>query len=280
MNIGTDITKRYAGIVNENPILTREEEVKLFKILEKIKTTGQDQCVRNKIFNSNVMLVMKYAFKYSHISSIPVEDLIGAGNEGLGMAINKFDYKKGNKFSTYATNWIRLYIYKTLTMMGKIVNIPPHIVDKSRKFREIDCNPEAKMSDKEIKDHLNISEKVLGNIKAAQIKAVYLDRSLCSDDNDQDTLAQVIPDPNCKTASQILMGREKYNYLYEVLTELSPLEKEIITERYLNKEKVNLKDLGKKYKMSGERVRQIGVKALKKLKFRIRKKGILQHDLV
>ena len=280
MNITSATVRHYGEVIKNHPLLSRKEEVALFKILRKYRGGKEKQLTRDRLFNSNIALVMKYAYQFSRQSCVSFEDLIGAGNEGLGIALDKFDYTRGNKFSTYAVPWIRLYIFRSLKVMGRIVTIPPHIIEKSRRYNGFLCaDPKTKISEKEIRKQMNVTEKVFCHVKAAQVKAISIDQPYGKNEDEQDTLANIIPDPKSLSVSgKFLMDEEKKQALMAALNELSDIQKEVLATRYMSNEKTNLNNIGKKLHISGERVRQIEFKALRRIRFKMRQRGYLKLD--
>jgi len=275
------IVGRYSEVIKNHPLLSRKEEIEIFRTLHKYKSGNKKQEARDKIFNSNLALVMKYAYQYSRVSEVSVEDLVSAGNEGLGMAIDGFNYKMGNKFSTYAVPYIRLRIFRSLRIMGKIVSVPPHILEKSRKYRSImGDSSEVKLSEKELKKRMHITEKVFSNIKASQMKIVYLDKPVCRTDENQESLANVMPDSKAVLANRFLVIKEKDKMVHAIVDRLPDIDRKIIEARYLLPQKVNLLEIGKKLRITGERVRQIEVKALRKLRFKLRQNGYTKFEQV
>lgn len=280
MNVRSSTLDHYVDVIKKNSLLSRKEEHDLFGILHKYKGGKQKDITRDKLFNSNVALVMKYAYHYSRHSSISVLDLIGAGNIGLGMAIDRFNHKKRTKFSTYAVPWIKLYIFRTLKVMGRIVSIPPHIIEKSRKYRQIiEDESRNKVSEKDIKKTMNITEKVLRYIKAAQIKSISVDQPLRDGEEGQDTLYNVLPDPKTLSISgKCLMDEERREAILGVLKELNNIQREVICARYMGNAKMNLNDIGKRLNVTGERVRQIEVRALRRMRLKLRQRGYLKLE--
>lgn len=280
MNANFDVIKRYSNVVREHPVLSKKEEFELFNILLKFKSGKTRQNSRDKIFNSNLSLVMKFAYQYGQKTSVDVEDLISAGNEGLGMAIDRFDHKRGNKFSTYAVPWILLHIFQTMKVMGHIVTIPAHIICKYRKYNEIiDRGISSAISDKELRKKMDVTEKVLHNIKAAKISSVSIDQNITNKNGSDDTsVANFIPDTKNISTREKILGEEQKHDMLNVINELTDIQKEVILSRYMSNENNKLGEIGARLHISGERVRQIEVKALRRMRLKMRQRGYLKLD--
>ena len=265
----------YKKIMAECPVLSPEKERELIEVINKYKGGKTKQQASETLFNSNIRLVLKEASRFKTI--LPLADLMGAGCYGLWIAVERFDPKHKVKFSTYAIPWIKLMLYRIIKT-DSIVYIPSNVRDKAQKYKTLmeDGKP---ISDEELRYELDVSQKGLEKIRLAQHKVLSLDYvySNNSDEDDSVTLGDFIPDSKALNPSVETQRNDRLQVIHEVLNELEPIQKEIIMARYLNGgEKVNLSALGKKYKITGERVRQIEFKALKRLRKRITNKTNFQ----
>jgi len=265
----------YSETIKNNPILSREEEGKIVRTIKNY-TGKRKQAAREKLFNSNLKLVIKEARYYSARCSVPFKDIISAGMEGLGVAVDRFDPKKfKTKFSTYATQWVKQRIFQLLNSLESSVYIPRHIMHKSTMYKRImrECE-EAPLTDNEMMDKLDVSKKMLGHIRAAKCSSVPLEINCHVKDNGEGTeilLKEVLPDNRAVTADVILAEEERKEIINFALSQLTLIQRDIIEQRYLTSEPANLKDVGKKYNVSGERVRQIEYKTLRLLRRRFKK---------
>lgn len=275
MSASDRANQKYASITQDYPILSRREERKFLKVVHKFKKGKQKQEAREHLFNCNLRLVLKYAHYYHNNSKVPLEDLVSAGSEGLCMAIDRFrPYKYKTKLSTYAVLWIKLMIFRLLRSFGMAVYVPSHIVEKSNQYQSIMSKKDTDLSDKELMSELNVTEKGLRNIRSSRISVLFIDQKVFrGDGGESQTVGSFIPDKKAITADDYLMTKERKEVIREMLDKLDPVSRDILESRYLKYSKVNLEDVGKKYKISGERVRQIEYKALKLLKRRLKKKN-------
>ena len=277
MNVLEDrAIQKYASITEDYPLLTRQQERKLLKIVCKFKGGKKRQEAQEYLFNCNLRLVLKYAHYYYNNSNIPFEDLVSAGSEGLCIAIDRFrPYKYKNKFSTYAVIWVKLKIFQLLKSFHMAVYVPGHIVEKSYQYRKIMTNKkDTGLSDKELMKELNLTEKAFCNVKRSCMSILSLDQEIsCEDGGRSSTIGSLIPDEKVSLADDYLISKERKEVIRELLDKLDPVSKDILKSRYFKHSKNNLNDIGKKYKISGERVRQIESQALKLLKKRLARKN-------
>jgi RNA polymerase primary sigma factor len=269
-----NVTKNFRRVIEENPVLSREEEEKLVKEIHKHKTGKVKQEAREKLFNANIKWVIKQATSLKkNGTTTPLEDLISAGFLGLSIAIDRFDPDKFNtKFMTYATPWILLKINRLILSMGNAVYVPSQIMHDSFKYRKMANNTEDPMTDNELIEAFKTTQKKLNKIKQAFATTVSLHQKVNSHEVDEFTFADVIEDSKAKMPSQIYKEHETKEIIDKAMNQLDPLSKEILQIRYLNDSKENLSVIGKRFKITGERVRQIEVKALRKMRIKLKSK--------
>jgi len=261
-----DPVQMYLKEIGETPTLTAEEEKELAKRIEK-----GDQAAREKLIKANLRLVVSIAKKYVGKSPhMTLLDLIQEGNIGLFRAVEKFDWRKGYKFSTYATWWIRQAITRALADQARTIRIPVHMVELLTKFNQVkrrliqDLGREP--LPEEIAAEMGIEvDKVHYLIKISQ-GTVSLETPVGEDE--EDTLSEFVKDekiplPSTEAARALL--REK---LQEILNDLTPRERKILEMRFGLKNGVThtLEEVGKEFGVTRERIRQIEAKALEKLR--------------
>jgi RNA polymerase primary sigma factor len=260
-------------------MLSREEEGEIVATIRSYKNGKRKQAAREKLFNSNLRLVIKEARYYSARCGIPFKDIISAGMEGLAVAIDRFNPEKfKTKFSTCATQWIKQRIFQLLNSLEGSVYIPRHIMHKSNMYKRImqGCEDDP-LTDKEMMDKLDVSKKQLGHIRAAKCSSVHLEIQVDNNNNNNSlysgdiSLKDVLTDSRAVTADVVLAEKERREIIDFALSQLTVVQRDILEQRYLTDEAVNLKDVGKKYDVSGERIRQIEYKALKLLRRRFKK---------
>ena len=244
--------------------LTHAEELDLAR-----KAAAGDPLARHKLIESNLRLVIAIARRYSS-TGVPLIDLIQEGNLALMHAAEKFDYRRGCHFGTYATWWIRQAVNRAAAEQSRLIHLPEHVATRLRKVRRV----AAQLSQENGLDplperiaeasHINLDEVIdlLGLIE----QPVSLDTPL--DDEERYTLADTIEDNTtpalAETASQHLLSEE----LHRALALLTPRERAVVTLRYGigDGRSHTLLDVGKELGISRERVRQIEVAALKKMR--------------
>ncbi len=261
-----DPVQMYLKEIGETPTLTAEEEKELAKRIEK-----GDRVAREKLIKANLRLVVSIAKKYVGKSPhMTLLDLIQEGNIGLFRAVEKFDWRKGYKFSTYATWWIRQAITRALADQARTIRIPVHMVELLTKFNQVkrrllqDLGREP--LPEEIAAEMGIEvDKVHHLIKISQ-GTVSLETPVGEDE--EDTLSEFIKDekiplPSVEAARTLLKERLK-----EILVDLTPRERKILEMRFGLKDGVThtLEEVGKEFGVTRERIRQIEAKALEKLR--------------
>ena len=265
----------YKDIIDNNPFLSREEELNLSKKLRNSKSKKDRQNASDKLFKANLRLVLKEAHSYNkgHNGCYDFLDLVNAGSEGLSIAIQRFDPEKyKTRLTTFSVPWIRLKITEEINKNCRNVYIPTHLIHKSHAYKKLQRMTEVDdkdLTDSEAMEKLSISENALRNIKVAQNTTVYLDAQITNGEGNPTTLKDVIPD-TAPHPDEILVVKERKSDILEEVKKLSPLEQDVLGCRYLGYEKINLSDVGRKYGVSGERIRQIERKALRLLRRRMK----------
>jgi RNA polymerase primary sigma factor len=263
--ISSDSIQMYLREIGKIPLLTGEDEVSLAKRKER-----GDRAAERKLIEANLRLVVSIAKKFVG-KTLSLLDLIQEGNIGLFRAVKKFDYRKGYKFSTYATWWIRQAITRALADQSRTIRIPVHMVETINRFQQVqrrllqdlgrDPTPEelaAEMGEE--------VEKINHIIKISQ-DTVSLEVSV-GDDDDDSSLQDFIEDvknvsPDRAAGLQILR-----DYVGIAIKELSPREQKILEMRFGLSDGVThtLEEVGQEFGVTRERIRQIEAKALEKIK--------------
>jgi RNA polymerase primary sigma factor len=264
-DISQDSIQMYLREIGKVPLLTGEEEV----ALAKRKEIG-DKEAENKLIEANLRLVVSIAKKFVG-KSLSLADLIQEGNIGLFRAVEKFEYRKGYKFSTYATWWIRQAITRALADQSRTIRIPVHMVETINKFQQIERQliqdlgreplPEEIAS--EMGEHV---EKVRHIIKISQ-DTVSLETNVGEDDEDS-KLEDFIEDTKDISPDRTAALRLLRDYVHDLISELSPREQKILEMRFglLDGISHTLEEVGKEFDVTRERIRQIEAKALEKIK--------------
>jgi len=264
----------YAKIIREFPVLSATQEQDLFDVFTSFKSGKQKKSARDTLINSNLSLVLKHAHRYSRTCNIPLEDLVSAGIEGLCIAIDRFNPVAYKKLSTYATHWIKLKIIKVLNTFWTTVYVPGHIKNNSYKYQGM-VNNDKNMTDEQLMKELDLSKKGLQKVKMARYISFSLDQNTPPYKNNisNATLGSLIPDSKITMADKLMENKENKERLHKILDILTPIQKEVIVARYFSGDKIKLSDVGEKCNLTGERIRQIELKALNKMRRRLKSRS-------
>ena len=272
-----DATKAYMNSISKIPLLTYEEEQALGA-----RIAQGDYSARNKLIEANLRLVVSIAKKYLHRTKIPFLDLIQEGNMGLMRAVDKWDYTLGYKFSTYATWWIKQSISKVVVEQSRAIRVPVHVIEQLSKlskttnelFQELKREP----TNQEVALRMGIAEEKVKELRAIVKDPISIDQSI--NDEDDATIGDLVADESNDHPIEALFKEEVTKKVQDVLATLDTREADVLVRRYgLNNQKAQtLEEIGKEYKLSKERIRQIEEKALKKLRNPMRA-GLLRECL-
>ena len=264
--LSADSIQMYLKEIGKIPLLSGDEEVELSKRKEK-----GDKEAERKIIEANLRLVVSIAKKFASAKGLSLLDLIQEGNIGLFRAVEKFEYKKGFKFSTYATWWIRQAITRALADQSRTIRIPVHMVETINKFQqvqrfliqELGREPLAEEISAEMGEDL---EKVRYIIKISQ-DTISLETTV-GDDEDNSTLEDFIEDVKNETPDRVAALQLLRDYVKAIIINLSPREQKILEVRFGLVDGVahTLEEVGQEFEVTRERIRQIEAKALEKIR--------------
>ena len=272
-----DAVRAYMNSIRKIPLLTFEEE----QLLGKRLAQG-DEAARERLIESNLRLVVSIAKKYLHRTKIPFLDLIQEGNMGLMKAVEKWDYSLGYKFSTYATWWIKQSISKVVIEQSRAIRIPAHVIEQLSKIGQITnelCQElKREPTNKEIADRMGLDEKKVKELREIVKDPISIDQNI--NDEDDATIGDLVADESNDHPIEDLFKEEVTKRVQDVLATLDNREADVLVRRYgLNNQKAQtLEEIGKEYRLSKERIRQIEEKALKKLRNPMRA-GLLRECL-
>lgn len=259
-----DSVKMYLKDIGKVPLLTGQEELELAQRM----TTGDDEA-KKQLINANLRLVVSIAKR--HVGrGMQFLDLIQEGNLGLMKAVDKFDYTKGFKFSTYATWWIRQAITRSLADQARTIRIPVHMVETINKLTKVSRTLLQKLgrepTQAEIAEAMGISESKVVEIQKIAQDPVSLETPIGEEDDSH--LGDFIEDKS--TASQIELAESRMlkEEIEEILSTLAPREAMVLILRYglRDNRPRTLEEVGKVFNVTRERIRQIEAKALRRLK--------------
>jgi len=275
VSITEDPVKMYLNEIGKVPLLTKDEEVELAKRIEK-----GDETAKRKLIEANLRLVVSIAKKYIG-KKLVFLDLIQEGNLGLMKAVEKFDYRKGYKFSTYATWWIRQAITRSIADQARTIRIPVHMLENINKLSKVQRQLVQKLKreplPEEIAKEMNIeADKVRNMLKIAQ-KPISLETPIGEDQNSY--LGDFIGDDQVQAPAEAATYTMLKEQLLDVLETLTPREQAVLRLRFgLDDEKTRtLEEVGKEFGVTRERIRQIQAKALRKLRHPSRSKQLKSY---
>ncbi len=274
-----DPVRMYLKEIGKVPLLTAEEEIEIAKTLEN-GTEEEKEAAKKKLSEANLRLVVSIAKRYVGRGMLFL-DLIQEGNLGLIKAVEKFDYRKGFKFSTYATWWIRQAITRAIADQARTIRIPVHMVETINKLirvsRQLLQEYGREPTPEEIAKEMGISESKVREIMKIAQEPVSLETPIGEEEDSHlgDFLADDKTPTPAETASFALMREQ----LQDVLDTLTPREKKVLTLRFgLEDGRMRtLEEVGKEFNVTRERIRQIEAKALRKLRHPSRSKKLRDY---
>ncbi|MFA6431555.1 MAG: RNA polymerase sigma factor RpoD [Candidatus Margulisiibacteriota bacterium] len=274
--VGVDDTVRmYLREIGKFPLLTSEEEIVLAKRLK-----AGDIRAKHKLVNSNLRLVVSIAKKYTGRGMLFL-DLVQEGNLGLIRAVEKFDYRKGYKFSTYATWWIRQAITRAIADQARTIRIPVHMIETINRLRKTSRillqQLGHKPTEKEIAQRARMSvDKVREIIKISQVP---LSLEAPIGDEESSRLGDFVEDHTIQHPDDVVLQGLLRDDLEEVMNTLSDREKVVLKLRFGLEDghPRTLEEVGKVFNVTRERIRQIESKALRKLKHPTRSRKLREY---
>ncbi len=269
-----DPVKMYLKDIGKVPLLSPEEEIELAKrILE------GDEEAKARLCQANLRLVVSIAKRWASTNSLSFLDLIQEGNMGLLKAVEKFDYTKGFRFSTYATWWIKQAITRAIADQSRTIRLPVHMVETinrySRTVRQLTQKLSRDPTLEEIAQAMGISEAKIVEIQKSAQDPVSLETPVGEEEDSK--MADFIEDESAKSPMDVASQNLLREQLLAVIDTLTPREQQVIRERYglMDGKAKTLEEVGKEFSVTRERIRQIEAKALRKLKHPNRSKRLI-----
>ena len=262
-NLSDDSVRMYLREIGRIPLLNTEDEIKLAKRID-----HGDQLAKKKLTEANLRLVVSIAKKYIG-RGLSLLDLIQEGNTGLIRAVEKFDYRKGFKFSTYATWWVRQAITRAIADQARTIRIPVHMIETINKLirvqrtlvQELGREP----TSKEIAKELGIDEDKVNHIIKISQETVSLEAPVGEEEDSR--LGDFLEDKDSLSPQEAAVYQLMKGHVEEYLSTLPAREQKILRMRFglENGRAHTLEEVGQEFGVTRERIRQIEAKALKKL---------------
>lgn len=259
-----DSVKMYLKDIGRVPLLSAQEELELAE-----RMSQGDEEAKKQLINANLRLVVSIAKRYVG-RGMQFLDLIQEGNLGLMKAVEKFDYTKGFKFSTYATWWIRQAITRSLADQARTIRIPVHMVETINKLTKVSRQLLQKLgrepTQSEIAEAMGIPESKVVEIQKIAHDPVSLETPIGEEDDSH--LGDFIEDKSTASQIEVAEMKERKELIEEILTSLAPREAAVLILRYglRDNRPRTLEEVGKEFNVTRERIRQIEAKALRKLR--------------
>jgi RNA polymerase primary sigma factor len=264
----------YLREISQVPLLTPQEEVKLAAQIKR-----GNKKAREKMIKANLRLVVKIAHDFSNYG-LPLLDLVSEGNIGLMKAVERFDPKKGGKLSTYASWWIKQSIKRALANQSKTIRLPVHLVDKIGKIRRVAGQMTEELgrepSNEELAEELGLAVAKVAHLKNVAVRPASLDAKINADDDT--AFGDLVSDERAEDPFAALRDKDLREEVGDLLDVLDPRERKIIAFRFGlsgGKERT-LEEVGRKFGVTRERIRQLQNIALLKMRKALRKREELK----
>jgi len=260
----------YLREISQVPLLTPVEEIKLAGQIKR-----GNRKAREKMITANLRLVVKIAHDFSKFG-LPLLDLISEGNIGLMKAVERFDPKKGGKLSTYASWWIKQSIKRALANQSKTIRLPVHLVDKIGKIRRVSAQMTEELGrepqDEELADELGLAVAKVAHLKSVGVRPASLDARINADDDTP--FGDLVSDDRAEDPFAVLRDKDLQEEVCDLLEALEPRERKIISYRFglTGGRERTLEEVGRKFGVTRERIRQLQNIALLKMRKSLRKR--------
>jgi len=266
----------YLRQIAQYPLLTPEQEVALAAKIKKGNKAAKAEMIR-----SNLRLVVKIARDYANLG-LPLLDLISEGNIGLVKAVERFDPAKGGKLSTYGAWWIKQSIKRALANQGKTIRLPVHLVDKIAKIRRVGAGLSDELgreaTDEEIAEEVGMNASKVSQLKQAAIRPASLDAPVGEEDSTE--FGELVGDTGAVDPFESLSEKNIQMEVGDALEQLDDRERKIINSRFGldGSDPITLEEVGEKFGVTRERIRQLQNIALGKMRRVLAKRERMQTD--
>lgn len=272
-----DVTQLYLNEIGFSPLLTPEEEVYFSRLAQK-----GDEAGRKRMIESNLRLVVKIARRYVN-RGLTLLDLIEEGNLGLIRAVEKFDPERGFRFSTYATWWIRQTIERAIMNQTRTIRLPIHVVKEINTYlrtaRELAQRLDHEPTVEDIAEYLDKPVNIVKKMLSLNDKITSVDTPIGS--NTEKSLLDTLPDEHITDPYLLLQDQDLRESINEWISELSDKQREVVARRFglRGYEISTLEEVGQEIGLTRERVRQIQVEALRRLRDILERQGLTSNTI-
>lgn len=259
----------YIREISDYRSLTTEEEKELAK-----KAKNGDDEAKKQLIKANLKLVITIAKKAIHMSNLPMIDLIQEGNLGLMVAAEKFNYKLGYKFATYASWWIKQSMFKAISEQSHCMKIPVYIQETLSRFskikREMERENNCQVKNEDVAKKMNIPSDKIDLFLTAYSKTISIESGMENSDGKDINIADIIEDKKASATEDTEFENLKSDIL-NVISTLKEREQQVVKMRYGLEEttKMTLEEIGNIYGVTKECIRQTELRALKKMRFSV-----------
>ena len=265
-----DTLNIYLRSISKTTALSAEQERELAKTAKE-GSNEEALAAKKELVRANLKLVVNIVRKTVQVTSLPMVDLIQEGNLGLMIAVEKFDYKLGYRFSTYAAWWIKQAIFKAISEQSHCVKIPVYIQETLSKFSKVKSSLEQKyntqVKNEDVAKTMNISAEKIDMFLGAYTKSISMDSAYELNSGNEVTLSDILEDPNASVYADAEYENLKKD-IETVVSKLKEREQAVVKMRFGLGEwsKTTLEEIGKLYGVTKECIRQTEARALKKLR--------------
>ncbi len=263
------VLANYIREISNYKQLTLAEEKEVAK-----KAKEGDEAAKKQLIEANLKLVVTIAKKAIHMSKLPIIDLIQEGNVGLMVAAEKFNYKLGYKFATYASWWIKQAMFKAISEQSHCMKIPVYIQETLSKFskikREMERENNCQVKTEDVAKRMNIAPDKIDTFLNAYSKTISIESGLENSDGKEMNVADIIEDEKASATQDVEFENLRSDIL-NVISTLKDREQEVVKLRYGLEDnvKMTLEEIGNIYGVTKECIRQTELRALKKMRFSV-----------
>jgi len=259
----------YIREISDYGSLSLSEEKELAK-----RAKEGDKNAKQELIKANLKLVVTIAKKAIHMSNLPIIDLIQEGNVGLMVAVEKFNYKLGYKFATYASWWIKQAMFKAISEQSHCMKIPVYIQETLSKFskikREMERENNGQVKTEDVAKKMNIAPDKIDTFLNAYSKTISIESGLENSDGKEMNVADIIEDEKASATKKVEFENLRSDIM-NVISTLKDREQEVVKMRYglEDNAKMTLEEIGNIYGVTKECIRQTELRALKKMRFSV-----------